>query len=143
MKLALNASVVSSRCLAVILWLATAVVCLVGWPLSSGAARLALGVIGVIAGAVLAGKRWWFVRHPAHQVLQQLQDTLEMSCIAYDVSDRSVAVTSTGTSASVRGWGPLSLVIFNVRDSQSNKERFLVEVLTKYLRFIGKKDAHG
>ena len=143
MKLALDASVVSSKRLAAIVWLLTAAVCIVGWPLPTQTARLSLGTIGVIIGAVLAAMRFWIVCHPVREVLQQMQDTLQMSCIVYDVSDRSVTVTSTGTTANVRGWGPLSVVSFQVRDSQSNKERFLLEVLIKYLRFIGKKDTHG
>jgi len=105
--------------------------------------RVVLGLTGFSLGVILAMRRLWIVSHPASQVLLKMQETLQATCVAHRVVDNSVEVTSTGTRANIRRWGPISLVEFYVVDSLCNKERFLLEVLTKYLRFIGNRDADG
>ena len=86
--------------------------------------------------------RVWFVRHPVGDVMNQLQDPLQLSDIEYVATDRSVTVVSTGTRARVWSCGVISIVHIKLCDPRCPKERFLAEVLTKYLRFIRKK-SHG
>lgn len=143
MKLAFDSSVVSSKPAAVFVWLLTAAACIAGWPLHSYVGRTIFATIGAIAGVVIARKQTFLVRHPAEEVLLQFQNTLRACNIACDLSNGSIEVASTGTKANVKGRGGLCLVSFEVRDPKSNKERFLLEVLTKYLRQIERKDAHG
>ena len=143
MKLSFDLSVLSSRQMAGFIWLLAGAACISDWPLGAIWIRLVVGLAGLILGASLFRKRIWLVRHPPSQVLLQIQYTLQSTCIAYELFDNSIQVTSTGTKAHVRGCGPISLVEFHVVDSHCNKERFLLEVLTKYFRFIRKKDADG
>lgn len=143
MKLALDSRVFSSRLIAIALLLATAVCSVAGWPIASLGGRLVVAAVGLLFSFLVVRQRLWIVRHPLQIVLGQLQTTLEATCIAHEVADNRVRVTATGTTASVREIGPCSLVTFHVLDTKSNKERFLLEVMTKYLRFIGKDESHG
>lgn len=143
MKLAFDLSVVSSRQVAVLVWLLVGAACVSEWPLSAPWMRLVLGLAGLVFGAILANKRLWIVNQSAAKVLLQIQDTLQATCVEHQVIDNSVQVTATGTKANIRRFGPFSCVEFQIVDPYCNKERFLLEVMTKYLRFIGKKDADG
>ena len=143
MKLAFDLSVLSSRQLAGLIWLLTGAAAIFGWPFGTLRIRLVVGLAGLVFGAVVSKKRIWLTKHSASEVLLQIQNTLQATCVEHQVFDNSVHVVSTGTKANIQGFGPFSLVEFHVVDPHCNKERFLVEVLTKYIRFIGKKDADG
>lgn len=142
MKIAFDFSVVSNRQLAVIIMLLV-VVSATAWPFGALGNRLGIVLAGFAGCAILWNRRWWLVMHPASQVANQLQQTLQATCVHHEFADNSVQVISTGTKVKVHDFGRLSLVEFFVIDRNCNKERFLIEVLTKYLRFIGKKDADG
>ena len=104
---------------------------------------MVLAATGIIVGFIMAGKSWWLVRHPSRKVLDQMHATLQASGIKHEQTGDTIRITLTGTEALAQGWGPVSRVSFRVVDPKCRKERFLLEMLTKYLRFIGKKDANG
>ncbi len=127
--------------MAVFIWLFAGAVSVSGWPISAPWIRVAVGLAGLIVGVVTSQRRVWLVMHSASKVLHQIQNTLQATCVEHQVFDNSVHVVATGTKVRICGFRHVSLVEFHVVDRRSNKERFLLEVLSKYLRFIGKNGA--
>ena len=105
--------------------------------------RLFVAAVGGLLGTGLALQRFWLVWHSSQKVLRQIQHTLQMCCVGYEVDGLSVKVTATGTRVSVWGWRCQTIVSFEVQDPKCRKERFLLEVLLKHLRLIGKNQVHG
>ncbi len=138
MRFAFDTSVVSSKRLAIYVVCLTGLSFLIDWPPDAVAGRL----LALALGAALLLSRVWFVRHPVADVINQLQDPLQLSDIEYVKTDGSVTVVSTGTCARVWSCYVFSIVGIKLCDPRCPKERFLAEVLTKYLRFIRKK-SHG
>ena len=141
MKLAWDFTVISGRQLAAVIWLVSAASSCSGAPFSAVWARATVAGAGLLAGFVLAREPIRLVAHRPNRVLAQIQNTLESTCIEHQVSDNSVKVRATGTIANVKGLGPWSLVRFRIVDRSCNQERFLLELLTKYLAITEMKDA--
>jgi hypothetical protein len=93
-----------------------------------------IGFVGLIFSLFLRRSASCLLMRPAEAVLQQIEATLSLMSIRHTREANRVTISSTGTRAEVRGFGPVALMTFAFGERGSAREWYIRRTLIKFQR---------